>query len=241
MHPTFQRARRPEQVAERRAAILTAARRLLQDHRLAEISLTEISAEVGLAKSNVLRYFESREAIYLEVLIQEWAAWLDDLDEVGRVGSPSRFRYAVENSVAQTLADTLVERPLLCELLSNLAGVLEHNISEDMARHWKAHAIENAVRLQDWLQRSLPHLGDLSARYLAGAVTLLTGALWSYERPSPAIAKVNAEFGGLPADPLATLLYEGLFTHLVGIVTQAEARAGRYSAKIPTHPRRTSR
>ena len=65
---SFQRARRPEQMAARRAAILDAARAMLTDKGVADISLRELSRRVGLAKSNVLRYFDSREAIFLELL-----------------------------------------------------------------------------------------------------------------------------------------------------------------------------
>ena len=58
----FQRARRPEQIEARRCAILDAARAMLGSRPVADISLRELSESVGLAKSNVLRYFDSREA-----------------------------------------------------------------------------------------------------------------------------------------------------------------------------------
>src|SRR2546423_11038304 len=43
---------------------------------VAELSLNELSRRVGLAKSNVLRYFESREAVLLELLDNAWRDWL---------------------------------------------------------------------------------------------------------------------------------------------------------------------
>ena len=79
MSAGFQRARRPEQVEARRRAILAAARELLAERPVAGISLRELSCRVGLPKSNVLRYFDSSEAIFLEVLDGVWTAWLDDL------------------------------------------------------------------------------------------------------------------------------------------------------------------
>ncbi|HVX19114.1 MAG TPA: TetR family transcriptional regulator [Acidimicrobiales bacterium] len=225
MPSDFRRARRPEQVAERRAAIVAVARELLADRRLADVSLNQISAEVGLAKSNVLRYFDSREAIYLTVLTTEWSDWLDELDtQAATAPGGRRSAHAAERAVASTLADTLAARPLLCELLANLAGVLERNISERAALDWKRQAIANADRLQAWVQQRLPGLSARSARSFAGLVTVLAGALWSYERPSPEIAKVNAEFGGLPTVAFATLVRDGLFTHLVGTVELAASR-----------------
>src|ERR1700676_2329874 len=64
----FQRARRPAQIEERKEAILLTAVHLFQNNGLENVSLTDIAREVGLAKSNIYRYFESREHIYLVVL-----------------------------------------------------------------------------------------------------------------------------------------------------------------------------
>ena len=77
---TFSRARSEEQRAQRREDILAAAAVLLVDTRVAELSLNELARRVGLAKSNVLRYFESREAVLLELYGREFAAWLDALE-----------------------------------------------------------------------------------------------------------------------------------------------------------------
>ena len=40
-----------------------------------DVSLGDIARRVGLAKSNLLRYFESREDIFLTLLLREWEAW----------------------------------------------------------------------------------------------------------------------------------------------------------------------
>src|SRR5581483_12026644 len=65
---TFQRARSEEQREIRRQAILDAAAEMLEQMPVAEVTLNELSRRVGLAKSNVLRYFESREAVLFELL-----------------------------------------------------------------------------------------------------------------------------------------------------------------------------
>ena len=65
MDTTFQRARSDEQRAIRRQTILDTAAAMLEDMPVSELSLNELSRRVGLAKSNVLRYFDSREAVLL--------------------------------------------------------------------------------------------------------------------------------------------------------------------------------
>ena len=59
-------------MAARRTAIMAVARDMLAERNVGDISLRELSDRVGLAKSNVLRYFDSREAIFLEVLDEEF-------------------------------------------------------------------------------------------------------------------------------------------------------------------------
>src|ERR1700732_2693774 len=76
---TFQRARSEEQREARRRAILGAAAAMLAEMPVAQVSLNELSRRVGLAKSNVLRYFESREAVLLELLDSIGQDWLADL------------------------------------------------------------------------------------------------------------------------------------------------------------------
>ena len=76
---TFQRARSPEQRAERRRSILDTASVMLAEMPVADVTLNELARRVGLAKSNVLRYFDSREAVLLELLHAALQEWLDAL------------------------------------------------------------------------------------------------------------------------------------------------------------------
>src|SRR6201994_2775570 len=75
----FQRARSAEQREVRRRAILDTAAAMLSEMPVSEVTLNELSRRVGLAKSNVLRYFESREAVLLELLATQWQEWLTAL------------------------------------------------------------------------------------------------------------------------------------------------------------------
>ncbi|HEX3832654.1 MAG TPA: helix-turn-helix domain-containing protein, partial [Solirubrobacteraceae bacterium] len=64
--PTFQRARSAENKAHRRETILTAAAQLAARDGVRQVTLTDIADAVGMHKSALLRYFETREQIFLE-------------------------------------------------------------------------------------------------------------------------------------------------------------------------------
>ncbi|MFI9010093.1 TetR family transcriptional regulator [Actinosynnema sp. NPDC053489] len=210
----FQRARRPDQVEQRRRAILDVAGAMLRERRVAEVSLRELSHRVGLAKSNVLRYFDSREAIFLELLDREWDAWLDELAE----GLPATGA----EGVATAVATSLLARSSLCELVSGMAGVLERNVGVDFARAFKRRANARTARLADLVRARVPVLDEAAARHFAGAVLVMTAGLWPHANPTPAVAQAVRDLGGPPADELVRSgLVEGLVNQLAGLVARA--------------------
>src|SRR5262245_15420298 len=153
----------------RRSAIMSSARKMLAEKNVTDISLRELSNRVGLAKSNVLRYFDSREAIFLEVLDEEFEAWLADLE--ARLGKPllRKANYANEIRVATAIADSVAERQLICELLAAMAGVLERNISYEFARNFKARAMERIAELAQLVATHLPWLPREFTEFFAEA------------------------------------------------------------------------
>ena len=212
---TFRRARSEEQRAARRQAILHTAEAMLAEMPVAELSLNELSRRVGLAKSNVLRYFESREAVLLELLDAAWREWLDAL----AVALPVGVAVPVDERIAQlaaVLARTLVERPILCELGSASAAVLERNVSAEVAARFKRAALADTIGLGRLVRGVIPELGEVAAARFAAATVLVAGSLWAYCQPSPAmlaayaadpeLAAMRMDFGAAVRDLLATLL-----------------------------------
>lgn len=164
---SYQRARRPEHKEERREAILAAARALAEERRVREVSLGDIARAVDLAKSNLLRYFESREAIFLALLLREWEDW------------------AAAVTTADDLAPSLAARPFFCDLLGEQAAVLEHNVSAEAVRAFRAASIalveEVAARLD------VPEAFEVVA-----AALLLAASLYPLTSPAPHVAEAYA-------------------------------------------------
>lgn len=187
---TFSRARSEEQRAQRREAILAAAAEMLADTRVADLSLNELARRVGLAKSNVLRYFESREAVLLELYGREFAAWLDALE--ARLDALKARLDALTartaESLAAAVADTAAERPVFAELCAAAPGILEHNISGPVARDYKRTLLGHVARLGTLAS---PWIGDDPEGVLVfvGTVTLGIGGIWSTCRLSPGMAE----------------------------------------------------
>ncbi|WP_446039083.1 TetR family transcriptional regulator [Streptomyces sp. SID1121] len=184
---TFQRARSEEQRETRRQAILDTTAAMLDEMPVTAVALNELSRRVGLAKSNVLRYFESREAILLELLDQAWKQWNADLPEElnAAVDAGASADRRGEQFVA-VVTRTLAERWTLCDLLSAQAGVLEHNVSPEVAARYKRAALSNVADLVALVRIHLREVGE-RAEQLCAQMIMAAGALWTHARPSAAM------------------------------------------------------
>ncbi|MFF3753584.1 TetR family transcriptional regulator [Streptomyces sp. NPDC002018] len=217
----FQRARSDEQRAVRRQAILDTAAAMLTEMPVAQVSLNELSRRVGLAKSNVLRYFESREAVLLELLDAAWREWLERLGEVLPASVDADApRDERGDRIAAVLAASLADRPVLCDLLGAQAAVLERNVSPRIAAEHKRAAIANIGVLVGLLRARLPELGEPDAVRFGGAVMLTTAAVWIHAQPSAAMVaayEADPSLAVLRLDFTATLreMFEVLLTGLL--------------------------
>ncbi|MEU3729708.1 TetR family transcriptional regulator [Streptomyces sp. NPDC033538] len=219
----FQRARSEEQREIRRQAILDATVAMLEEMPIGEISLNELSRRAGLAKSNVLRYFESREAILLELLDRAWRQWAADLPALVRAGvdeDASVSRRAEQ--FAAVIAGSLAQRRILCDLLSAQAGVLEHNVSPQVAARHKRAAVANVADIAALAHQHLPELGN-SAPRLTAVMIMAVGAVWTHARPSPAMLAAYEADPSLTAFKLdfVTALQEMLATLTAGTIARA--------------------
>ncbi|MFJ7253933.1 TetR family transcriptional regulator [Streptomyces sp. NPDC098085] len=184
----FIRARSPENRELRRQSILDAAERLLDKAQVADITLRDVGRQAGIATSNVLRYFENREAVFLELLNREYGAWLDALpaelapadDDGSGTASPVR-------DFADAYAASLVARPVMCELASVLAGVLERAVSVETVRAYKRRALANNDRLASIIHARMPELDQAAAKELASATIVLIAGLWPLAHPGPTV------------------------------------------------------
>ena len=203
---------------------MTVARDMLGEKNVGDISLRELSDRVGLAKSNVLRYFDSREAIFLEVLDEEFTAWLSEIDSCLGRSRARKTGYANEIRVATVIANTLVERPLLCELVGSMAGELERNISYEFARDFKARAMGKINALAQLVARHLPWLPPEFTVFFAEGALTLTAGMYPFSVPTEPVRAAVAEIGlPDPSERFGEGLRAGLQTWLIGAAAQTPA------------------
>jgi AcrR family transcriptional regulator len=182
--PPFVRARRPEHKQQRREAILAAARDLALRRGVRTITLGDLADAVGLAKSNVVRYFGTREEIFVELCSDEGFLLRDAL--------LPRLADVTEETLPGVLASTLMEHELFCELLGQLTTHLEHNVSYAAAERLKMSSTEVIGELARALAARPVGLDADQAALLLTATSQIGAGLWSASRPSEVVLEVYA-------------------------------------------------
>lgn len=208
----------------RRQSILRTAADMLGEMPVAAMSLNELSRRVGLAKSAMMRYFESREAVLLDLLSEAAARYRAEIAETfpGWV-DPSAPAPVRARQAAARLATTFAAHPMLCELLSAQHAILEHNVSVDVATRYKRSSRDGIRWLAERLRGLLPELDDERALRASHMVIILVGALWTRSRPAPAqLAAFQADSSLAFMHPAFIEAFEtAIATFLRGLIAEA--------------------
>jgi AcrR family transcriptional regulator len=179
----FQRARSPEAKQQREDAILAAARVLGAKRGIRQITLTDIADAVGMHKSAMLRYFETREQIFLRLTAEDWREWSEVLRaKLERIGSPTAKR------VASAFSTTLADRGMFCDLLAQAPLNLERNVSLEAVRGFKLVTHHEVDAIVEVMRRLLPGLTERDCIDVIATATSLSGAFWQMANPAPEVA-----------------------------------------------------
>lgn len=223
----FLRARSPEHKRQRYEAILDAARELAVHDGVGAVSLADIAARVGMHKSALLKYFGTREEIFLRLSEAEWQEWANvviaDLDRSDRDRTVRQDEQI--DRMAVVMAGSLVQRPLFCQLLIYSPLALEHNVSLDAARSAKLIAMRAVDEVSNAIHRAMPVLGRAACFDLLAATGIAAAGLWQATHPSPVIAALHAELpppaegkSGYLAMDFETAVARFVRVHLTGLL-----------------------
>jgi AcrR family transcriptional regulator len=174
----FERARSTEAKLQREQSILAAAQVLGIERGIREVTLTDIAAAIGMHKSALLRYFETREQIYLTLTALEWQDWGPELRRALADLTP-----ATAEKAAEAFSRTLVARPFFCDLLAHVPLNLERHVSLNAVRDFKLVTHKEVDAIIDTLRDRFPRLGTQQALDVVATATSMAGAQWQMANP----------------------------------------------------------
>lgn len=181
----FIRARSPEHKAQRAAEILSAATLVLDRDGIKGVTLASIATEAGVVKSNLYRYFESREEILFRLMLIESRK----LEEAGNVALGAFEGQNDIEGAARAFARIATENSRFCLLISQMAPILEQNISVEKLIELKRETVGILVSVSASLHRAVPDLGEPGAIQVMHTIIFHIAGLWPMANPTQAVLK----------------------------------------------------
>ncbi len=186
---TFERARQPEHKEQRRTAILTAAAELFDTEGLHAVSLSAIARRSKVSKANIYRYFESREAIYLAILGDEYERLAGHLE-----GALAPLAGSSDvDAVAQAVGRAFTRFPRLSRLTAFVGSVLEQNVSVDGVRAFKERTGLVLLRYINALHAAVPRLDIAACESAVRFIALYAGGVYHAAHPGTAVRTLQQE------------------------------------------------
>ena len=182
----WQRARSPEQKEERRTSILKAAAKLLDADGIDGTGINAIAREAGLSKPNLYRYFESREAILLDLLLNEHRKWVRAFSKKLKPLAGSSDTHAIADAFAASMSG----RKRYCILVGALATVLEHNVGFDTVLDFKTELNEANNEVVADFQQAVPDLDEARASLTLATLLMAAAGIWPHCHPAPVVKEV---------------------------------------------------
>jgi AcrR family transcriptional regulator len=149
----WKRARSEEQKEQRIAEILAATARLYKKHSFEEITFSSIAKEAKFTRSNLYKYFSSKEEIFLEFLKHDLILWKKEMMKAYRKDKD----YSIEEFAA-IWVELLLKHGRLMDLLSILSTFLEKNVTLEYMIDFKRTLKEEVLSMAQFLCQIFPAL-----------------------------------------------------------------------------------
>ncbi len=159
----WQRARTDEQKQVRISEILSAAERLFDTADYGSITLVSIAKEAQFTRSNLYKYFSTKEEIFLELIKRDIDLWSGDLETVYR-----RYDEITIGEFAGKWVDTFIRHPRLLGMIPILFTTLEKNATLQNLIDFKQSLKESITRVTGILCRLFHSLtADRAVNFLS--------------------------------------------------------------------------
>ncbi len=194
----WQRARTDENKNERKKAIYRAAFTLFKNNGYDKVSFNAIAVESGFTKSNMYRYFSSKDEIFLNVFADLFKQWAGDFSQ-----QLSTLKQEVEpKAFADIWLNTMLSQPKLLDLMPILFTSLERNSSFEQLVEFKRLSINLLYPLSLDISRIYPDIEGENAFKLLNLSYAATTNAWTANSQSDALKQLYQldEFQALKPD-----------------------------------------
>ena len=194
----WQRARTDEKKSERKEAIYKAAFTLFKKNGYDKVSFNGIALEAGFTKSNMYRYFSSREEIFLNVFADLFQKWSEDCcNQLQKLEQEEEIIH-----FSETWVKSLMSHPQFLDLTPILFVSLEKNSSFEQLLEFKKLAKNLLYKISIEISRIYPDIQSEKAFKFLNLSHAAATNYWAAGSQNEALKKIyqQDEFKELKPD-----------------------------------------
>jgi len=182
----WQCARTDEKKNERKEAIYQAAFTLFKKNGYDKVSFNGIATEAGFTKSNMYRYFSSKEEIFLNVFAELFEQWFEECcNGLNKLEQDTEIKH-----FAQTWVQSLLSHPQFLDLTPILFTALEKNSSFEQLLEFKKLAMSLLYRISIEISRIYPDIqGEQAFQFLTLSYAAMAN-FWAANSQSEALQQI---------------------------------------------------
>jgi len=183
----WQRATTYDKKHQRKEEIYSAALTLFRQKPYDDISFNGIASQAGFTKSNMYRYFSSKEEIFLNIFANLFQEWFDDINQ-----RLQEFEQDVElEPFAQAWVDAYMAYPQFLDLIPLLFLSLENNSSYEQLLEFKHLSMKLLYQLATEIGRVYPSVQGENAFQFLTLSFAATANYWAAEsKQNDALIKI---------------------------------------------------
>lgn len=202
------------QKEDRRLAILQSAEQLFKKFSFKEISMAQIATAAGVAKGTVFLYFGTKEELFLALTWQEYQRCFSELNK----GLSRYLEAAIPCSIDDFIAIVrlaLTENQTLLRLIAINSVILEQNIQQLAAFHFKMMLVQQMTHTSELIEKAMPFLSPGESKMILLQLQMLAVGAQHLAEPAPIVKQViqdeslqmfNIEFDSIFFDTLKAIL-----------------------------------
>jgi len=212
----WQRARSSKQIEERVDEILEGAAGVFLTVPYEKVTMQMIAGKAGFTRSNLYRYFNTREEIFLALFIRDVNTWAGEFSEA--FYDETRPAESLETFAARW-TEILCRQNRLLRLTPLLTMTLENNTSEEVYRRTKLAIRDKTAEMIPKIQNLIPALSsDQIFDFLLFHQALLAGG-WPMTQYTDMQLKVLHEIGMQQLNIKFSVFYKrSILTYLRGVI-----------------------
>ena len=145
---------------EKRQVILDEVQRQFMKKSFDDIKVSDIASGAGVSKGTVFNYFESKETMFLTLLIREYGYWVDGFSSLLHSQSSMEGK-AFGRMLTRYMDESLVANPKLFTLIALGHSHLEHNVSLLMAERYRRFINDSATEIGMLMAKCCPEITQI--------------------------------------------------------------------------------